>query len=74
MKTDKKTAQQILSVHSRCPEAYMFFRGADENPLSAKETGGQFSLIEGVMPPGGDGGLHLHANEDESIHLLRRRA
>jgi hypothetical protein len=22
------------------------------------------------MPPGGDGGLHLHANEDESMHLL----
>lgn len=38
--------------------------------LSAKETGGQFSLIEGVMPPGGDGGLHLHANEDKSMHLL----
>ena len=38
--------------------------------LSAKETGGQFSLIEGIMPPGGDGGLHLHANEDESMHLL----
>ncbi len=22
------------------------------------------------MPPDGDGGLHLHANEDESMHLL----
>jgi mannose-6-phosphate isomerase-like protein (cupin superfamily) len=38
--------------------------------LSSKDTGGQFSLIEGVMPPGGDGGLHLHGNEDESMHLL----
>jgi uncharacterized cupin superfamily protein len=38
--------------------------------LSAKETGGQFSLIEGVMPPGSEGGLQLHANEDESMHLL----
>jgi mannose-6-phosphate isomerase-like protein (cupin superfamily) len=38
--------------------------------LSSKDTGGQFSLIEGLMPPGGDGGLHLHANEDESMHLL----
>ena len=38
--------------------------------LSSEDTGGQFSLIEGLMPPGGDGGLHLHANEDESMHLL----
>ena len=38
--------------------------------LSSKDTGGQFSRIEGLMPPGGDGGLHLHTNEDESMHLL----
>ena len=38
--------------------------------LSSEDTGGQFSLIGGLMPPGGDGGLHLHANEDESMHLL----
>ena len=38
--------------------------------LSSKDSGGQFSLIEGLMPPGGDGGLHLHVNEDESMHLL----
>ena len=22
------------------------------------------------MPPGGDGGLHVHLREDESVHLL----
>jgi len=38
--------------------------------LSARQTGGQFSMIEGVVPPGGDGGLHLHLREDESMHLL----
>src|SRR6516225_4223315 len=70
MKTDKTTAQQLLPVHTRCPEEYMFLGVQMKILLSAKETGGQFSLIEGVMPPGGDGGLHLHANEDESMHLL----
>jgi len=70
MKTGKTTAQQLLPVHSRCPEAYMFLGVRMKILLSAKETGGQFSLIEGVMPPGGDGGLHLHATEDESMHLL----
>jgi hypothetical protein len=38
--------------------------------FSAKETGGQFSLIEGVMPPGGAGGMHLHANEGESCRFI----
>jgi hypothetical protein len=23
------------------------------------------------MPPGGDGDLHLHTREDESVHLVR---
>jgi quercetin dioxygenase-like cupin family protein len=38
--------------------------------LSSAETGGQFSMIEGVMPPGGDGGPHIHHREDESMQLL----
>jgi mannose-6-phosphate isomerase-like protein (cupin superfamily) len=38
--------------------------------LSARQTGGQFSMVEGIMPPGGDGGLHVHMREDESMHLL----
>ena len=25
------------------------------------------------MPPGGDGGLHVHLREDESVHLLERQ-
>jgi mannose-6-phosphate isomerase-like protein (cupin superfamily) len=38
--------------------------------LSAQQTGGQFTLIEGIMPPGGDGGLHVHEREDESMTIL----
>jgi mannose-6-phosphate isomerase-like protein (cupin superfamily) len=38
--------------------------------LSGAETGGEFSLIQGSMPPGGDGGLHMHTREDETLHLL----
>lgn len=74
MKTSKTTAQQLLPVHTRFPKAYMFLGVRMKILLSSKETGGQFSLIEGVMTPGGDGGLHLHANEDESMHLLGGRA
>jgi mannose-6-phosphate isomerase-like protein (cupin superfamily) len=31
---------------------------------------GQFTLIEGTMPAGGDGGLHVHMREDETMYLL----
>lgn len=38
--------------------------------LSSKQTNGQFSMIEGVVPPGGDGGLHEHDREDETMWLV----
>ena len=59
-----------LAVHARYPETYIFLGVQMKILLSSEDMGGQFSLIEGLMPPGGDGGLHLHANEDESMHLL----
>jgi hypothetical protein len=70
MKIDRTTAQKRLPVHTRRPEAYIFLGVQMKILLSSEDTGGQFSLIEGLMPPGGDGGLHLHANEDESMDLL----
>lgn len=38
--------------------------------LTQAQTGGRFSVVEGVMPPGGDGGLHIHHREDESMIIL----
>jgi mannose-6-phosphate isomerase-like protein (cupin superfamily) len=38
--------------------------------LSGEQTRGQLTLIEGTMWPGGDGGLHVHLREDETMHLL----
>jgi mannose-6-phosphate isomerase-like protein (cupin superfamily) len=70
MKVDRTTTQKSLWVHTRGSEAYIFRGVRMKILLSSEDTGGQFSLIEGLMPPGGDGGLHLHANEDESMHLL----
>lgn len=37
---------------------------------SSTENGGQFALIQGIVPPGGGGVLHVHAFEDETMHLL----
>jgi mannose-6-phosphate isomerase-like protein (cupin superfamily) len=57
-------------VHKETAETYIFLGVAIKILLSSADTGGQFSLIEGLMPPGGDGGLHIHTNEDETMHLL----
>jgi mannose-6-phosphate isomerase-like protein (cupin superfamily) len=61
---------QPLPVHRQHPRTYLFLGVRMNILLSSEETGGQLSLIEGIMPPGGDGGLHVHANEDEAMHLL----
>jgi mannose-6-phosphate isomerase-like protein (cupin superfamily) len=55
------------------PLSYVFLGVAMQIHLSGVQTGGEFSLIEATMPPGGDGGLHLHTREDESVHLLEGR-
>ncbi|HUC17596.1 MAG TPA: cupin domain-containing protein [Acetobacteraceae bacterium] len=59
-----------IPIHSHSPRLFLFLGVRMSILLSSAQTGGQFSLIEGFMPPGGDGGLHLHRNEDESMHLL----
>jgi mannose-6-phosphate isomerase-like protein (cupin superfamily) len=38
--------------------------------LSRSQTDGDFALIEAMMPPDEDGGLHMQTREDELIHLL----
>ncbi len=35
--------------------------------VSRAEAGGEFSIIEATMPPGGDSAVHLHPHEDESL-------
>ena len=59
-------------THVQESPAYIFLGVKMSIHLSGVQTGGAFSLIEATMPPGGDGGLHVHTQEDESIHLLGR--
>ena len=58
------------AVHSTDSPTYVFLGVQMKILLSARQTGGQFSMLEGIMPPGGDGGLHVHHREDETMHLL----
>jgi mannose-6-phosphate isomerase-like protein (cupin superfamily) len=60
----------LPAVHNEHPKVFMFPGVQMKILLSSRDTGGQFSLVEGTMSPGGDGGLHVHLCEDESMHLL----
>jgi mannose-6-phosphate isomerase-like protein (cupin superfamily) len=59
-----------VATHITSAPTYVFMGVPMIVHLSGEQTGGQFSLIEGAMPPGGDGGLHVHTHEDETLHLL----
>jgi mannose-6-phosphate isomerase-like protein (cupin superfamily) len=61
---------QLNAVHNRHPRVFMFLGVRMKILLSSADTGGMFSLVEGIMPPGGDGGLHIHLHENESMYLL----
>jgi quercetin dioxygenase-like cupin family protein len=62
------TSKKPLYVQQ--PLSYVFLGVTMQIHLSGEQTGGEFSLIGATMPPGGDGGLHMHTREDESVHLL----
>ncbi|MBN3845981.1 cupin domain-containing protein [Paraburkholderia sp. Ac-20342] len=65
------TAQHPLpAVMQSTPPEYIFMGVRMRVLLSSAQTGGQFSMIEGIMPPGGDGGLHIHHREDESMFII----
>jgi mannose-6-phosphate isomerase-like protein (cupin superfamily) len=38
--------------------------------ITARETGGAFSLMEAVVPPGGGPPPHIHHREDETFYVL----
>ena len=51
------------AVHSQSPETYLFLGVQIKILLSHRQTGGQFTLVEGILPPGGvkDWNDHLRA-------------
>jgi hypothetical protein len=64
----------LPAVYNTHPKVFVFLEVQMKILLSSADTGGQFSLVEGTMPPGGNGGLHIHLREDESMHLLKDRS
>src|SRR5260221_13951150 len=65
---------QSMSVVKRArpvsPQSYLFLGVRMVIHIPGERTDNLLSLIEGFMPPGGDNGLHVHLNEDESMYLI----
>lgn len=62
--------QSLKATHESHPPKYVFLGVPMTIHLSGEQTGGQLTLIEGTMPAGGDGSLHVHRREDETMYLL----
>lgn len=52
------------------PHTYLFLGVTMKIILSSAQTGGQFCVIEGIMPAGEAPPAHIHLREDESMLLL----
>jgi mannose-6-phosphate isomerase-like protein (cupin superfamily) len=51
-------------------KAFWFLGTLFEVKATGVETGGSFSLIEELNPPGDGPPLHIHHNEDETFYIL----
>lgn len=52
------------------PDTYLFLGVTMKILLDSTQTGGQFCVIEGTMPPGEAPPMHVHLREDESMVQL----
>ena len=60
----------VKKIRPITPKSYLFLGVRMVIHISGERTDNQLCLIEGFMPPGGDNGLHVHLNEDESMYLI----
>ena len=54
-------------------DARWFFGNLFVIKAGGADTGGRFSLIECISPPGFEPGTHTHADEDEAFYVLDGR-
>jgi mannose-6-phosphate isomerase-like protein (cupin superfamily) len=63
------TDYRVLS-RTTVADTYIFFGVRMKILMDSAQTGGQFCMIEGVIPPGGEPPMHVHLREDESMLQL----
>lgn len=52
------------------PDTYLFLGVTMKILISSDQTGDQFCMVEGIMPPGDAPPMHIHQREDESMLQL----
>ncbi len=57
-------------VHQEQGGAFVFQGFELRILMTSAQTAGQFSMVEGLVPPGGDSGLHVQHHEDERLVVL----
>jgi quercetin dioxygenase-like cupin family protein len=62
--------QDPVAVHEGEGEALWWFGCLAEIKATAADTGGLMTIIEITEPPGSEGPLHVHHNEDEAFWIL----
>lgn len=62
--------QDAVAVHKGEGEALWWFGCLAEIKATAADTGGRMTIIEITEPPGSEGPLHVHHNEDEAFWIL----
>ena len=68
--TAKPEASVVRRAQSRSGEPLQIYGDLMYVKLGGSETGGRYSLIEDVSPPGGGTPLHVHHREDEGFYVL----
>lgn len=67
-------AQRTFAVAADAGEARWWFNGLALIRVTSDHTGGQFSIVEMIEPPGSEAPLHVHYREDESFWILEGSA
>jgi mannose-6-phosphate isomerase-like protein (cupin superfamily) len=57
-------------VHHELSRSFVFQGFELRILMTSEQTAGQFSMIEGLVPPGGDSGFHVQHHEDERLVVL----
>ena len=61
---------RLQTVHQQHAPTYFFAGATMKMHLTGEQTGGQFCLLESVIPPGYATPLHIHDEEDEAFLIL----
>ncbi|CAN5543527.1 cupin domain-containing protein [soil metagenome] len=65
---------QPFAVASDGGEARWWFAGLAVIKATARDTGGQMTIVEMMEPPGAEAPLHVHHREDEAFWILEGSA